>query len=68
MDRYDKTLAQVWAELGREREDEARRFLARLDPDSSEGMWFDAVAGSFPSRLEAAIAYLESVGPARPPA
>ena len=70
MDRYTNMLTQVCAELDvaerTEREAKARRFLARLDPHSTEGMWFEAVAGSFPSRLDAAIAYVEAVGPAGP--
>jgi hypothetical protein len=37
----------------------ARAFLEQLDPESQEGMWFDAFAASFPSRLDAAIAYVE---------
>ena len=44
---------------------EARRFLRELDPDSQEGLWFDAVAEAYPSRLEAAIAYVREVGPGR---
>jgi len=39
----------------------ARLFLEKLDPDSQEGMWFEAVAEKFPTRVEAAIAYLRDV-------
>ncbi|HVH41843.1 MAG TPA: hypothetical protein VM925_05850 [Labilithrix sp.] len=45
---------------------EARRFLQELDPDSQEGLWFDAVAEGYPSRLEAAVAYVRDVK-GRPP-
>lgn len=41
----------------------ARTFLDGLDPSSQEGMWFDAVAASFASRVDAAIAYLRDVKP-----
>ena len=51
--------SRSWLEL------EARRFLRELDPDSQEGLWFDAVAEAYPSRLEAAIAYVREVGPSR---
>jgi hypothetical protein len=36
---------------------EAKAFLARLDPGSQVGLWFEAFAESFPSRLEAAVEY-----------
>jgi hypothetical protein len=41
--------------------DEARRFLRELDPESSEAMWFEALAESYPSRLEAALVYVRDV-------
>ena len=67
-----RMLRDVVAELDREEaaqrrresthaETEARAFLARLDPESQEGMWFEAVAEKFPSRIDAAIAYLREV-------
>ncbi len=40
----------------------ADRFLATLDVDSSVGMWFDAFADAFPSRRDAAIAYVRELG------
>jgi hypothetical protein len=65
MNHHRKMLSDIRDELAEDRtrdlEAEARRFLAALDPDSSEGMWFDAVAASFPSRLEAAIAYVAAM-------
>ena len=64
MDLFDLA-RDVVAELEREEEarftEEARRFLRDLVPDSQEGMWFDAIAGSYPSRLAAAIAYVKTV-------
>lgn len=40
---------------------QAEKWLAHLDPLSDEGMWFDQLAESYPSRLEAAIAYLSTI-------
>ena len=45
-------------ERTRRNEQEARRFLHDLNPDSQEGMWFEAFAESYPSRLDAAIVYV----------
>jgi hypothetical protein len=60
-----KMLRDAIAELDRETEHErraaARVFLKDLDPNSQEGMWFDAIAERFPSRLDAAVAYLRDV-------
>ena len=64
MNRYRTMLEDIRAELATElateraadHEAQARRFLAALDPDSTLGMWFDAIASSFPTRLDAAIA------------
>lgn len=39
----------------------ARAFLKNLDPNSQEGMWFEALAEKFPNRLDAAVAYLRDV-------
>jgi len=41
--------------------DEARRFLDALDGESQEGMWFEAFAEGFPSRLDAAVAYVRDM-------
>ena len=40
---------------------QAERWLANLDPLSDEGMWFNQLADSYPSRLEAAISYLSTI-------
>jgi hypothetical protein len=60
-----KMMRDAIAELDRETELEERRaaraFLKELDPNSQEGMWFEALAEKFPSRLEAAVAYLRDV-------
>lgn len=60
-----KMLRDAIAELDRESEPDRRRaaraFLRDLDPGSQEGMWFEAVAERFPSRLDAALAYLRDV-------
>ena len=40
---------------------QAEKWLADLDPSSDEGMWFNQLAESYPSRLEAAINYLQSL-------
>ena len=41
---------------------EAEAWLKTLDPFSSEGFWFERFAESYPSKLEAAIEYLQSNG------
>ncbi|MDB9320055.1 salt stress protein, Slr1339 family [Nodularia spumigena] len=41
---------------------EAQKWLKTLDPFSSEGLWFEKFAESYPSKLEAAIEYLQSNG------
>jgi hypothetical protein len=65
MDRYARMLDDVRREVEavstRDVERRARHFLAALDPDSVEGMWFEALAEGFPTRLEAAIVYLRDV-------
>ncbi len=40
---------------------EAKSWLEKLDPLSSEGLWFERFAQGYPSKLDAAIEYLESV-------
>ena len=37
---------------------QAEKWLANLDPSSDEGLWFNQLAESYPSKLEAAIHYL----------
>ncbi|MEH2377257.1 salt stress protein, Slr1339 family [Nostoc sp.] len=39
---------------------QAKQWLAKLDPLSSEGFWFERFAESYSSKLEAAIEYLRS--------
>ncbi|MEH2041664.1 salt stress protein, Slr1339 family [Nostoc sp.] len=39
---------------------QAKEWLTKLDPLSSEGLWFERFAESYPSKLEAAIEYLKS--------
>ena len=57
----DDILGEVAATDARDAERRARRFLATLDPDSTDGMWFDALAEGFPTRLQAAIVYVRDV-------
>ena len=40
---------------------QAEKWLANLDPSSDEGMWFNQLAESYPSKLEAAISYLQTL-------
>ena len=49
------------AESERDLRDEARRFLGALDVESQEGMWFEAFAEGFPSRLDAAVVYVKDM-------
>ncbi|MEH1965125.1 salt stress protein, Slr1339 family [Nostoc sp.] len=39
---------------------QAKEWLAKVDPLSSEGLWFERFAESYPSKLEAAIEYLRN--------
>ena len=39
---------------------QAKEWLAKVDPLSSEGLWFERFAENYPSKLEAAIEYLRS--------
>lgn len=39
----------------------AEEFLKNLDPYSDEGFWFEQFAQSYPSRLQAAIEYLQAL-------
>jgi len=38
----------------------AQEWLEKLDPFSSEGLWFERFAEGYPSKLEAAIEYLQN--------
>ncbi len=39
---------------------QAQQWLEKLEPLSTEGMWFETFAQNYPSKLEAAIEYLSS--------
>ncbi|MDZ8105857.1 MAG: hypothetical protein RM338_09590 [Nostoc sp. DedQUE12a] len=39
---------------------QAKEWLAKIDPFSPEGLWFERFAESYPSKLEAAIEYLRN--------
>ncbi|MEH2391058.1 MAG: hypothetical protein V7K21_05070 [Nostoc sp.] len=39
---------------------QAKEWLAKVDPLSSDGLWFERFAGSYSSKLEAAIEYLRN--------
>jgi hypothetical protein len=39
---------------------QAQEWLDKLDPFSSEGLWFERFAEGYPSKLEAAIEYLQN--------
>jgi hypothetical protein len=39
---------------------QAKEWLDKLDPLSSEGIWFEQFAQTYPSKLDAAIDYLQS--------
>jgi len=41
-------------------EQKAREWLKMLDPLCGEGLWFEEFAKNYPSKLEAAIALMES--------
>jgi hypothetical protein len=40
---------------------QAEEWLKKLDPRSSEGLWFEEFAYAYPSKLEAAIDYLQAL-------
>jgi uncharacterized membrane-anchored protein YhcB (DUF1043 family) len=40
---------------------EAKSWLKNLDPLSSEGLWFERFAEGYPSKLDAAVEYLQSM-------
>jgi type I site-specific restriction-modification system R (restriction) subunit len=43
----------------------AEEWLKKLDPKSDEGFWFEEFSYSYPSKLEAAIDYLEALRESR---
>ncbi len=52
--------AQIKAQQLETEKSEAEAWLKKLDPFSSEGLWFERFAQSYSSKLEAAIEYLKS--------
>ncbi|MDB9451126.1 salt stress protein, Slr1339 family [Dolichospermum circinale] len=54
--RQEKLQAKQKAAL----EKPAKQWLAKLDPLSSEGLWFERFAESYPHKLAAAIDYLQT--------
>jgi exonuclease VII large subunit len=50
---------QLKAQKLEEQKNQAQEWLTKLDPLSPEGLWFESFAGSYPSKLEAAIEYLQ---------
>lgn len=67
IDRHASMLDEIRRELevddSADLERRARAFLASLDPGSTLGMWFDAFADAFPTRLEAARCYVAELPP-----
>ncbi len=39
---------------------QAKEWLAKLEPLSQEGLWFESFAQNYPSKLEAAMEYLQT--------
>ncbi|MBW4633202.1 MAG: hypothetical protein KME30_15280 [Iphinoe sp. HA4291-MV1] len=50
---------QLKAKKLEELKNQAKDWLDKLDPFSSEGFWFERFAEGYPSKLEAAIEYLQ---------
>jgi hypothetical protein len=65
---YEQTIDDVrHEEQQRQRQEkalrtQAQKWLKNLNPHSDEGIWFDEFAYSYPSRLEAAMDYLQALG------
>ena len=65
---YEQTIDDVrHEEQQRQRQEkalrtQAQKWLKNLNPHSDEGIWFEEFAYSYPSRLEAAIDYLQALG------
>jgi hypothetical protein len=51
---------QLKAKKLEELKKQAKDWLAKLDPLSSEGLWFERFSEGYPSKLEAAIEYLQT--------
>jgi hypothetical protein len=41
---------------------QANEWLQKLNPKSEEGLWFEEFSDSYPSKLEAAIDYMQALG------
>ncbi len=52
--------AKFQAEQKKALENPAKQWLAKLDPLSSEGLWFERFAEGYPDKLAAAIDYLQT--------
>ncbi|MBH8576610.1 hypothetical protein I8752_27205 [Nostocaceae cyanobacterium CENA369] len=52
--------AQIKAKQLEALKNQAKEWLDKLDPFSPEGLWFERFSESYPSKLEAAIEYLQS--------
>ncbi|MDD1413527.1 hypothetical protein MEN41_02305 [Dolichospermum sp. ST_con] len=52
--------AKFQAEQKKALEKPAKQWLAKLDPLSSEGLWFERFAEGYPDKLAAAIDYLQT--------
>ena len=65
---YEQTIDDVrHEEQQRQRQEkalrtQAQKWLKNLNPHSDEGIWFEEFAYSYPSRLEAAMDYLQALG------
>jgi hypothetical protein len=51
---------QLKAKQREELQQKAKDWLAKLDPFSPEGLWFERFAEAYPSKIEAAIEYLQT--------
>ncbi|MBD2664842.1 hypothetical protein B6N60_04115 [Richelia sinica FACHB-800] len=54
-----KRQAQIKAKELEKLQKQAQQWLSKLDPLSSEGLWFERFAENYPSKLAAAIEYLQ---------
>jgi hypothetical protein len=52
--------AQIKAQQLESLKKQANEWLSKLDPFSSEGLWFERFAEAYPSKLEAAVDYLQT--------
>lgn len=52
--------AQIKAQQRENLKKQAQAWIDKLDPLSSEGLWFESFAKAYPSKLAAAIEYLQN--------